>query len=243
VLGISVNTVAPISPLDVWLTADADAAPKETWNGIFPPPQAVFHPWRVSRSRKPSDLTRAKLGVGESAVVWITAGFRLEHEIKDEWASRMLQLMSLHPHVVWLLVGGEAKLPHALRQAPRGRVRALGTRNDLPGILRCSDIYANPPRMGGGISVAEAMAEGLPVTALAGSDGGDKLGEFALADMNAYVEQLAALTEDPVRRSEMGQTLLQRFNQRLDVEASGPALLAACRQATALARDRLTKPS
>jgi glycosyltransferase involved in cell wall biosynthesis len=243
VVGISVNTVAPISPLDVWLTADADAAPKETWNGIFPPPQAVFHPWRVSRSRKPSDLTRAKLGVGESAVVWITAGFRLEHEIKDEWASRMLQLMSLHPHVVWLLVGGEAKLPHALRQAPRGRVRALGTRNNLPGILRCSDIYVNPPRMGGGISVAEAMAEGLPVTALTGSDGGDKLGEFALADMNAYFEQLAALTEDPVRRSEMGQTLLQRFNQRLDVEASGPALLAACRQATALARDRLTKPS
>lgn len=243
VVGISVNTVAPISPLDVWLTADADAAPEVIWNGIFPPPQAVFHPWRVSRSRKPADLTRAKLGIGESAVVWITAGFRLEHEIKAEWASRMLQLMSLHPHVVWLLVGGEGKLPHALRQAPRGRVRALGTRNDLPGILRCSDIYVNPPRMGGGISVAEAMAEGLPVTALSGSDGGDKLGELALADMDAYMERLAALTADPVRRGEMGRTLLQRFKQRLDIEASGPALLAACRQAASLAEERLTKPS
>lgn len=142
VVGISVNTVAPISPLDVWLTADADADTdrKETWNEVFPPPQAVFHPWRVSRSRKPSELTRAKLGVGETAVVWITAGFRLEHEIRTEWASRMLQLMARHPQVVWLLVGGEGKLPHALRQAPPGRVRALGTRNDLPGILRCSDI-------------------------------------------------------------------------------------------------------
>lgn len=243
VVGISVNTVAPIAPLDVWLTADADADRKDTWHGVFPPPQAVFHPWRVSRSRKPSELTRAKLGVGETAVVWVTAGFRLEHEIKAEWANRMLQLMALHPQVVWLLVGGEAKLPHALRQAPPGRVRALGTRNDLPAILRCSDVYVNPPRMGGGISVAEAMAEGLPVTALSGSDGGDKLGELALAGMDAYFEQLAALTEDPVRRGEMGQSLRQRFNQRLDVEASGPALLAACRQAATLARDRLTKPS
>lgn len=244
VVGISVNTVAPIAPLDVWLTADADTGCRDTcWRGVFPPQHAVFHPWRVGRSRKPSELTRTRLGIGETAVVWITAGFRLEHEIKAEWASRMLQLMARHPQVVWLLVGGEAKLPHALRQAPPGRVRALGTRNDLPAILRCSDIYVNPPRMGGGISVAEAMAEALPVTALTGSDGGDKLGELALDGMDAYFEQLAALTADPGRRSEMGQTLLQRFNQRLDVAASGPALLAACRQAAALARDRLTKPS
>lgn len=243
VVGISVNTVAPISPLDVWLTADADAERKETWNGVFPPPQPVFHPWRVSRSRQPSEVTRAKLGIGETAVVWITAGFRLEHEIKAEWASRMLLLMALHPQVVWLLVGGEGRLPLALRQAPPGRVLALATRDDLPGILRCSDIYVNPPRMGGGISVAEAMAEALPVTALSGSDGGDKLGELALTGMDAYMERLAALTANPVQRSEMGQTLLQRFNQRLDVEASGPALLAACRQAATLAGDRLTKPS
>lgn len=243
VVGISVNSVAPISPLDVWLTADLDAGDKEAWGGIFPRPLPIFHPWRVRHSRKRSNVTRAEFGLDETAVVWITAGFRLEREIRTDWANRMLQLMSLHPRVVWLLVGGEGKLPEALQHAPPGRVRALATRNDLPGILRCADIYVNPPRMGGGFSVAEAMAEGLPVTAFAASDGGDKVGELALTDMNAYMERLVALTENPELRSATGERLHQRFNERFDINASGPALLAACRQASALAGDRLTKPS
>lgn len=242
-VGISVNTVPPIAPADVWLTADPELERQEVWGGNFAPPQPVYHPWRVKRSRKQWPVTRAELGLSEAAVVWITAGFRLEHEIKPEWAARMLQLMSRHPQVVWLVIGGEGKLPNALLQAAPGRVRALATRSDLSGILRICDIYVNPPRMGGGLSVAEAMAEGLAVASLAGSDGGDKAGELALPDMETYMERLAALTEDPGLRSEMGQALRQRFDERFDLDASGPALLAACRQAADLARARLTKLS
>ena len=243
VAGISVNSVAPIAPVDVWLTADPKLECREVWGGIFPPPQPVYHPWRIKRSSKQWQVTRAELGLSETAVIWVTAGFRLEHEINGEWTSRVLQLMVHYPHVVWLLVGGEGKLPQALLQAPPGRVRTLATRNDLPGILRCSDIYVNPPRMGGGFSVAEAMAEGMPVTSFADSDGGDKVGEQALADMDAYMERLAGLTESPGLRSTMGQALRRRFAERFDLDASGPALLAACGQAATLARTRFTKSS
>ena len=243
VVGISVNTVAPIAPLDLWLTADPQAERSPAWGGVFEPPLPLYHPYRIKRSSKESQLTRAALGLDETAVVWITAGFRLKREIEGLWASRMLQLMSRHPQVVWLLVGGDGELPEALRQATPGRVRALATRDDLPGVFRCCDIYVNPPRMGGGFSVAEAMAEALPVTAFANSDGGDKLGDLALSDLDAYLARLAALSEDPELRRSIGQALQQRFNERLDLAASGPALLAACRQAADLARDRLTKSS
>lgn len=243
VVGISVNTVAPIAPLDVWLTADPDAGRRPAWGGVFEAPQPVYHPYRIKRSRQHGQLTRAALGLDATAVVWITAGFRLKREIEGEWASRMLQLMSRHPKVVWLLVGGAGDLPQALQQAAPGRVRALATRDDLPEVFRCCDIYVNPPRMGGGFSVAEAMAEALPVTAFANSDGGDKLGELALPDLDAYLARLAALSEDPELRRSTGQALRQRFDERLDIEASGPALLAACRQAADLARNRLTKSS
>ena len=243
VVGISVNTVAPIAPLDVWLTAEPDAERRPAWGGTFEPPQPVYHPYRIKRSRKHVQLTRATLGLDETAVVWITAGFRLKQEITGVWASRMLQLMARHPRVVWLLVGGAGELPQALQQAAPGRVRALATRDDLPEVFRCCDIYVNPPRMGGGFSVAEAMAEALPVTAFANSDGGDKLGQLALPDLDAYLARLAALSEDPELRRSTGQALRQRFDERLDIEASGPALLAACRQAADLARNRLTKSS
>ena len=243
VVGISVNTVPPIAPVDVWLTGDPALAGRETWSADFPPPLPVFHPWRVKRSNKPSQVTRAELGLEKNAVIWITAGFRLEHEIKGEWASRVLQLMSRYPNVIWLLIGGTGTLPQALQSAAPGRIRALATRDDLPGVLRCSDVYLNPPRMGGGFSVAEAMAESLPVTSFAGSDGGDKVGDLALPDMTAYMERLAALTENPSLRKEAGGVLRKRFVERFDIEASGPALVSACEQAAALAKDRLTAPS
>jgi hypothetical protein len=239
-VGISVNSVPPIAPVDVWLGADPQANQHETWGGVFPPPLPVYHPWKLRRSMTQWPVTRADFGLDDNAVIWITAGFRLEHEIKGDWASRMLQLMSRHANVVWLLVGGEGKLPEALQSSSPGRVRAVATRDDLPGILHCADIYVNPPRMGGGFSVAEAMAEGLPVTSMCGSDGGDKVGELALPDIDAYLERLAALSGNPVLRRETGELLRQRFAERFDLDASGPPLLAAFRQAVTLAAKRLT---
>jgi len=242
-LGISVNTVPPIAPLDLWLSADVGHERRETWGGVFPSATPAHHPYRVKRPDSKSTVTRAALGLDAGAVVWITAGFRLEQEIKREWADRMLQLMARHRNVVWLLVGGAGRLPQALRQATPERVRVLATRDDLPGILGCCDIYVNPPRMGGGFSVAEAMAGGLPVVALAGSDGGDKAGELAVPDLDAYFARLSALTDDPALRCDMGRSLRQRFDRHFDLDASGPALLAACRQACELARARLTRLS
>jgi glycosyltransferase involved in cell wall biosynthesis len=242
-VGISVNSVPPIAPVDVWLGADPQAKQHETWGGVFPPPLPVYHPWKLRRSMTQWPVTRADFGLDGDAVIWITAGFRLEHEIKGDWASRMLQLMSRHADVVWLLVGGEGKLPEALQSSSPGRVRAVATRDDLPGILRCSDIYVNPPRMGGGFSVAEAMAEGLPVTSLSGSDGGDKVGGLALPDIDAYLERLEMLSGNPVLRRETGELLRRRFGECFDLDASGPPLQAAFRQAAALAAKRLTGAS
>ncbi len=243
VVGLSVNSVAPIAPVDVWLSANAAAERRASWGKIFPEAQVAFHPYRLRRSRRQYALTRAQFGFADSAVILITAGFRLEHEIKADWADRMLQLMEHHPQVVWLLVGGAGKLPTALAKAPANRVRVFATRDDVPGMLRISDIYVNPPRMGGGISVAEAMAEGLPVVSLTGSDGGDKAGEQALTGHDAYVERLAALIEDPAMRRDLGAAMRRRFDERFDLDASGPALLAACRQAAELSRERLTGSS
>jgi hypothetical protein len=61
-----------------------------------------------------------------------------------------------------------------------------------------------------------------------------------LPDIDAYLERLAALSGNPVLRRETGELLRQRFGERFDLDASGPPLLAAFRQAVTLAAKRLT---
>ena len=241
--GISVNSVPPLAPLDVWLAASSETGAGDIWNGAFARPLQIEHPFRVRRRTDVQPLSRAQLGIALDATVWITAGFRLEHEIRGEWAARILELLAKHPNAVWLIVGGEGIIPPALAGAPGGRARALPTRDDLPAILRCCDVYVNPPRMGGGFSVAEAMAEGLPVSSLCGSDGGDKVGDLAFADLGSYLRGLDELTANKSARAAMGAALQRRFRERFDLENSGRSLMAALREAARLADQRFSRPS
>jgi len=242
VVGLSPHTLPPLAPLDVWLSADEPNAlpPATAWSSAFAAPLKHSHPYRIKGPQGPWSVTRAELGLAEDAVVWLTVGARLESEVGGAWAARMLELLARHPEVVWLLVGGAGNLPPALTNAAAGRVRSLAARSDIGGILALSNIYVNPPRMGGGFSVAEAMAQGLPVLSFAGSDGGDKVGELAVTAMDTYLERLAALTTNPGLRAETGRTLRARFDQRYDLAASGPSLMAAFEQAAAAARERLS---
>lgn len=237
-VGLSIITLPPMVPLDVWLTGNENPLPSP-WGTGLGWTHAHFHPYRLPEDTGPWTVTRAEIGVPDDAQLWITAGFRLEGEIQGEWAARMLTTLEAHPKAVWLLVGGAGKLPAALNAAPPGRIIPLSTRTDLGGILRLSDLYLNPPRIGGGFSVAEAMAARLPVLTLAGSDGGDKVGDRALADLDAYFLRLDQLNTDSDLRRREGQALRERFSQRYDLAASGPSLLNALEAAVRTAAPRL----
>jgi len=245
VVGLCTNSVPPLGPVDVWLASDEAAIGREhkVWDGQFPVPLAHIHPYRISTVGGPFALTRADLGLPDDALVCVTAGFRLEQEVGGPWATRMAGALAQHAGAVWLLVGGSGQVPKALQQLPPGKVLALATRPDVSAVLNLCDIYVNPPRMGGGFSVAEAMAANLPVLAFAGSDGGDKVGAWALAGVEAYMERLAALLTDPALRTQMGQALHERFIARFDIDASTPSLLSACALAATHAADRLSAGS
>ena len=240
VVGLNVHALPPIAPLDVWLAPD-EAARYPTgaeWGGVFGAPRHYYHPYRIGRAQGPETVSRSELGLADNAVVLVTVGARLETEISGTWAARMLEFLTRTPETIWLLVGGEGKLPKALEQAPQDRVKVCGRHNDIRGLLQISDIYVNPPRMGGGFSVAEAMAEGLPVLSFAGSDGGDKVGEMALNNLNAYMDRLSDLSQRPGLRSDVGQIMHSRFTRRFDVTGSGPSLLSAFDLAAKIAQKR-----
>ena len=151
-------------------------------------------------------------------------------------------MLLAHPNCVWLLLGGPGSLPPALAHLPAERLRLVPHQSsNIRGWLRCADIYLNPNRIGGGFSVAEAMAEGLPTLALSDSDGGAKLGPHAVPDMPTYLTRLRALMASASLRQQIGQTLRTRFASTLDMAQSGPALLAACQRAQQLGQQRLER--
>ena len=179
--------------------------------------------------------SRPSLGLPEQAVVLVTLSnpHYLAH-LDADWVGRLAALMREHRQLVWLVAGGDAELAPALASIDSAQLRRLTVTDDAISLLQLSDLYLNPPQSGGGFSVAEAMAEGLPVLALAHSDGGDKLGDAAVPDIEAYFGLLRELLQSAEARRALGQRLRQRFDQQIDLAQSGPSLIGAL----ALARSR-----
>jgi len=224
-LALPVNSVAPLGPHDVWLAdreteAAADWAPEHAAGAVF------RYPYRIALPPERAALSRQALGLPEDALVLVSVGFRLNAEIQGAWAARMEAFLETHPRAHWLLIGSGPALPPKLTNGSK-RIRALAPRPDVRGVCRACDVYVNPPRVGGGFSVAEAMAEGLPVLALADSDGGAKTGEHALADADAYFEKLEELARDAAARKALGMALARRFAANYDLNAAREPLARA----------------
>lgn len=244
VAGLSIHTVPPVGPVDVWLAADKTKTetPDLSWSPHIPPPQAVHYPYRIKLRPEDRPFTRADLRLNSDAIILISVGDSLIADISREWAELMLDFLANNRNVQWLLVGGTGELPAALKDRAPAQIRTLAHHSGIREICRCCDIFVNPPRMGGGFSVATAMADGLPVVAYAGADGGDKIAEYAVADHAAYFASLAQLAADPELRKKQGAAMQALFRDTLDLGSAAPALMQACQSALESYRQRVTIP-
>lgn len=244
VLGLATNSVAPLAATDVWLTAQPalHGTVSDYWQSGQPASQAYYHPFRARRRACAAAIPRQTLGIPEDALLLISVGNRLPDLIKGPWAARMGALMQRWPQLHWLLLGGHGQLPPALNGLAAGRLHTRAHAEQVMEIMAGCDIYLNPPMMGGGLSVSEAMSLGLPVASLAHSDGGDKLGGMAAPDEDAYFTQLEQWIVDPAARAAAGASLRRHFDSAIDLAQSGPSLLAACELARQRFLQRCTAP-
>jgi glycosyltransferase involved in cell wall biosynthesis len=73
----------------------------------------------------------------------------------------------------------------------------LGFQEDILAVLECCDLYLNPPRVGGGSSVAEALYKQKPVVTLNKGDGAVTAGQaFVVEDDELLVETICRYKED-----------------------------------------------
>lgn len=242
VVGLSVHALPPVAPVDVWLSADAQGE-AACWPGV-PVPRVFHFPFRFQPMGQAAPLDRAALGLPADATLLVTAGFRLDTEIAAPWSGHMLAFVEAHPDVHWLLIGiPNGEQPGGLPQHPR--IHCVAPQPELAPWLAMCDIYANPPRVGGGGSLAMAMEQGLAVATFAGGDGGDKVGGYAVNSIHAYFALLHGWAVDAAARQLAGNELEARFHARLDFSADAAAagLMQACELAMESFRQRRGAPS
>jgi hypothetical protein len=230
VLSLGINSLSPMVAADVWLTAqqEFDQFIASPWDSVFPLSQGHYHPFRLVQPLLTKQYTRSDLDWPDDGMLMITLVSDSEARIKGEWATHMVHMLARNPQLSWVIIGGNGDVPTALRGAAQAQVKTIPFCVDALDYMPVCDIYVNPPMMGGGFAVAEAMALGLPVVSFSGSDGGDKLGAAAVTGMDAYFSKLNELIGHPALRQQTGQAMQKHFRTMLDLAQSSPSLQAAC---------------
>lgn len=138
----------------------------------------------------------------------------------------LLRAVEKVPEAHLLLVGADVEPAYAekVRQAAGDRVTFLGSRSDVPALLRGCDIgVLSSAAEGFPLSLLEYGRAGLPAVATRVGQCPEVLDGIGIlvppGDPGALAEAVASLLRDPDRRRELGARLKQRVRERYSASA------------------------
>ncbi len=217
----------------------------ETWPaGLMRPPAIRDYELYVETPEPLRRWTKADLGVDEDAVVLVTVGNRLLSEMSDEFIELVAARLGQDPRLRWVLVGSVDGLAERIPAGVVDHVRMHGYEQDLAGLLTACDLFVNPFRSGGGVSVSMAMKAGIAVLVRGDSnDGRYWVGEADEAwDAPGHVRQLEILTTDIEARRANAARMKARIAM-FDADRSARRLLELVEEAKALFSAGNSRPS
>jgi glycosyltransferase involved in cell wall biosynthesis len=188
---------------------------------------------RRVESKLTREQARVRLGIGENELAFGCVG-RLEqqkgHRFLLEACAALKKDADLGPRLRLLLVG-DGRLRGDLETQAKAlglasSVSFLGTRQDVPDILRALDVYAMPSLWEGlSIAMLEAMAAALPMVISDVSGAAQALGDnehgirVPPGDAAALADALRSLAREPGRRRALAMSARQRVQERFSIDA------------------------
>lgn len=168
--------------------------------------------------------SRSRWSLDDDRFVFAVVGSRLADEIEPSFEATLARILDRCPRAALLIVGIETfAWNHPALERCSDRIRFVFREPDLRALFAACDAFLNPPRNGGGISAAIALAEALPILTLGGGDVAAVVGEaHALPDRKAMIEAAVGLVEEEAERDRwrrrMAEALAARptFEQVLD---------------------------
>lgn len=188
----------------------------------------IVEPYTYAPPPEHPPLTREALGIAAGAYALAIVGTRLDDEMDGAASSWLTDLLAAEPRVQAVIVGCWERGPRlAAAQGWGPRARFLGYRSDLPAVLAACDGFLNPPRQGGGTSVAWALAHGLQVFSAERGDGALAAGpERIVRDAAPLIAGVRRWLDDPAWRAEQQAAARARFAALADRRGSWARILA-----------------
>ena len=140
-------------------------------------------------------------GLNKDGFLVVTVGGRFYSECDSVLIEGMLDLLRQNLNMHWIIVGVQRNMNKGFFDETTEdiihKVHFVVYENDLPALYKMCDVFLNPDRVGGGLSMLFAMQEGLAVAALkknyvhgAAWVGEENLIDGSSGDLCRYIEGL-----------------------------------------------------
>jgi glycosyltransferase involved in cell wall biosynthesis len=190
-------------------------------NGVAP-----FDPWMPEETM----AFRRREGIPADALVALCVSNFYPYKGHEELVDAAARIVPAFPNIIFLLVGRDSGTMEATKERVRergieGSVRFVGSRTDVPDLLRASDLFVHPSREEGfSNAILEAMAAGLPVVAcdVGGNPEAVVDGETGRLvpsrNAAAFASAVTELLTDPKKRKAMGEAGRLRAVERFSLD-------------------------
>nr|WP_249208906.1 glycosyltransferase [Magnetospirillum sulfuroxidans] len=197
--------------------------------------------------------SRAALGIADDVVLLMSSARPVKYRESMFWQA-VQAVMTAHPTVWWGMVGiDETGLWDLAREFGvaddvLARIVALGWRNDHQAVIAAADIFVDTIPNGGGYAINEAMARKIAVVSM----DDDYLEQFhertwrpamelfppghfgvAANDVDAFIERIGQLIENPPLRQELAEDGLRAVEVFHRPDLTATALEAVLEQLSA----------
>ena len=178
-------------------------------------------------------LTRDELQLPEDKFLLAVIGLRLDADVSPAFLTSMEKLFADNIHLVF--AGYYEKYEELCEKNTsfKEHTSFIGYQNDVLALMEICDLYVNPPRVGGGYSIAEAFSKGIPGVTMNYGDVAATAGrDFIVNTLEEMNERILRFKNDKEYYQEMAQKALERCKLLFDGVASMKQILE-----TAEARD------
>lgn len=171
------------------------------------------------------EINPSDYDINKNEFIMVTVGNRLDAELNSDKAfvDAICQLLMDNDNIRWIIIG-RAQLSYIssrYNELLGNKIIRISYEEDLLALYKICDIYINPDRSGGGISMAMAMNEGLPVITLASSYAGSIwVGKGnCVPDFNSFIEEINKMYKNKNYREKKGGIMKRRINDEFSIEA------------------------